>query len=335
MCRLNSALRSNPIAKMHVMQPFFKSLCALLATLIISSTNLAQAQSALYNAANNYLKKRADAFMTITGYSLTPDVTTGSLSIRNNGGDNSDLQMISLGGGDRISANFPLYLEGTLAFNRYNPTFTDGIANSSVTVPVHWNSLTGTGGIGWDFPITNELRFRPIANVMLGHLESDLSIASRVIQNRTGVDMQFLNGGRMNSYGLGGSVMLDYENYKPDQEIDVELRYTNIGIQTFDSSTAVQGSANSQSLAIWARSRVPTPITLLDRPLRAVFELAHTEFLGDLRGALGFNSLSSVGTGFEIDRSASDPIFSRVRVVFRYQFGQNVHGTSIGLAASF
>jgi len=335
MCRLNSALKSNPIAKMHVMQPFFKSLCALLATLIISSTNLAQAQSALYNAANNYLKKRADAFMTITGYSLTPDVTTGSLSIRNNGGDNSDLQMISLGGGDRISANFPLYLEGTLAFNRYNPTFTDGIANSSVTVPVHWNSLTGTGGIGWDFPITNELRFRPIANVMLGHLESDLSIASRVIQNRTGVDMQFLNGGRMNSYGLGGSVMLDYENYKPDQEIDVELRYTNIGIQTFDSSTAVQGSANSQSLAIWARSRVPTPITLLDRPLRAVFELAHTEFLGDLRGALGFNSLSSVGTGFEIDRSASDPIFSRVRVVFRYQFGQNVHGTSIGLAASF
>ena len=293
------------------------------------------AQTALYNAANNYLKKRADAFMTITGYSLTPDVTTGSLSIRNKDGDNSDLQMISLGGGDRISANFPLYLEGTIAVNRYNPTFSDGIGNTSVTVPVHWNSVTGTGGIGWDFPITDELRFRPIANVMLGHLESDLSIASRVIENRKGVDLQFLNGGRMNSYGLGGSVMLDYENYKPNQEIDVELRYTNIPVQTFDSSTAVQGSADSQSLALWARSRIPTPITLLDRPLRAVFELAHTEFLGDLRGALGFNSLSSVGTGIELDRSASDPIFTRVRVVFRYQFGQNVHGTSIGLAASF
>ena len=243
--------------------------------------------------------------------------------------------MISLGGGDRISANFPLYLEGTIAVNRYNPNFTDGIGNSSVTVPVHWNSVTGTGGVGWDFPITNELRFRPIANVMLGHLESDLSIASRVIENRKGVDLQFLNGGRMNSYGLGGSVMLDYENYKPDQEIDVELRYTNIPVQTFDTSTAVQGSADSQSLALWARSRIPTSITLLDRPLRAVFELAHTEFLGDLRGALGFNSLSSVGTGIELDRSASDPIFSRIRVVFRYQFGQNVHGTSIGLAASF
>lgn len=90
----------------------------------------AQAQSAFYNAANNYLKKRADAFMTITEYSLTPDVTTGSLSIRNNGSESSDLQMISMGGGDRISASFPLYLEGTMAVNRYNPTFTDGIGNS-------------------------------------------------------------------------------------------------------------------------------------------------------------------------------------------------------------
>jgi hypothetical protein len=320
---------------MHVMRHSSKNYLLSIAALLMVATGSVRAQSAFYTAANNYLKKRADAFMTITGYSLTPDVTTGSLSIRNNGGDNSDLQMISLGGGDRISANFPLYLEGTLAVNRYNPTFTDGIANSSVTVPVHWNSITGTGGIGWDFPITNELRFRPIANVMLGHLESDLSIASRIIQNQKGVDLQFLNGGRMNSYGLGGSLMLDYENYKPDQEIDVELRYTNIPVQTFDTSTAVQGSADSQSLGIWARSRIPTPINLLDRPLRAVFELAHTEFLGDLRGALGFNSLSSVGTGIELDRSASDPIFTRIRVVFRYQFGQNVHGTSIGLAASF
>ncbi len=178
--------------------------------LMISLMRDVYAQSALYNAANNYLKKRADAFMTITGYSLTPDVTTGSLSIRNKDSDNSDLQMISLGGGDRISATFPLYLEGTIAVNRYNPNFTDGIGKTSVTIPVHWNSVTGTGGIGWDFPITDELRFRPIPNVMLGHLESDLSIASRVIQNQKGVDLQFLNGGRMNSYGLGGSVIFEH-----------------------------------------------------------------------------------------------------------------------------
>lgn len=320
---------------------FMKSTTAyikfLIALSIAVQVQYAQAQAGDQFTAgvNNYLKKRTDAFMTITGYSLTPDVTTGSLSITDKGRENQNLQMISLGGGDRISANFPLYLEGTIAFNRYDPTFTDGIGNSSVTVPVKWTGITGTGGIGWDFPLTDNLRIRPIANIMLGHVESDLSVAGRIIENKTGVDLQFLNGGRMNAYGTGGSLMLDYEDYKPEREYDAELRYTNIAINTFDSSTAVQGSADSQSLGLWARARYPTRLTVLDRPLRTVLELAHTEFLGQLRGALGFDSLSSVGTGFEIDRSASDPMFSRVRLVFRYQFGQNVRGTSIGLAASF
>ena len=311
---------------LHRIQHLFLTLMCILGVVQYS-----YAQTPLQDAGTNYLKKRADALMTITGYSLTPDVTTGNLNINSGGGSRSDLQMTSLGGGDRISENFPLYLEGTIALNRYNPTFTE----SSVNIPMYWNSITGTGGVGWDFPITNELRFRPIANVMLGHLESDVSIATRYINNNRDVNLQFLNSGRMNSYGLGGSAMLDYENYKPDQEIDIELRYTNIAIQTFDSSTAVQGSADSQSLSLWARSRIPTPFMALDRPLRAVFEVANTQFLGDLRGTLGFSSLSSLGTGIELDRSASDPIFSRIRIVFRYQFGQNVQGTSIGLAASF
>ena len=243
--------------------------------------------------------------------------------------------MISLGGGDRLSANFPLYLEGTLAVNRYNPTYIDSSGGTGLVVPVHWNGITGTGGVGWDFPLTDHLRIRPIANITLGHVESDLSIAYRYLNNQKGIDLEFLKKGRMNAYGAGGSLMLDYEDYKPEREFDAELRYTNISINTFDSSTAVQGSANSQSLGMWARARYPTPLTVLERPLRAVFELAHTQFLGQLRGALGFNSLSSVGTGVEIDRSASDPLLSRVRLLFRYQFGQNIRGTSISLAASF
>jgi hypothetical protein len=305
---------------------------------LMGLTPYAYSQEQIQNfrdTANTYLKKRADALMTITGYSLTPDVTTGSLKIQNGSGEKADLRMVSLGGGDRISEKFPLYLEGTLAFNRYNPTLIDSVGKNSVSIPVYWNSITGTGGVGWDFPLTDQLRLRPIANVMLGHLESDASIATRYIANNNDVNLQFLKTGRMNSYGLGGSVMLDYENYQPDQEIDIELRYTNIAIQTFASSTAVQGSADSQSLGIWARSRVPTPFMALDRPLRAVFEVANTQFLGNLRGALGFSSLSSVGTGVELDRSASDPIFTRIRLVFRYQFGLNVQGTSVGLAASF
>lgn len=284
----------------------------------------------------NNLQYRASHVMMIMGYSLTPDVTTGSLSITDKSTQDPALRMLSFGGGDRISEELPLYLEGTVAINRYNPTFqTISDQGNSLMLPVNWNSISGTGGIGWDFPITKELRIRPVLNVTIGHVESDLSVAARVIENQTGVDLEFLKKGRLNAYGVGGSLMLDYENYKPEREIDLEVRYTNIPLHSFDSSRAVKGHADSQSLSLWTRSRTPTRITFFEMPIRHVLEFAHTQFLGDMRGALGFNYLSSVGTGVEFDRKDNGIMFSRIRMLVRYQFGENVRGWSIGLAASF
>ena len=77
---------------MKTIPTLFKVLVALAITM---QAQQIYAQSGQFSAgANNYLKKRTDAFMTITGYSLTPDVTTGSLSITDKGGDNQNLQMI-------------------------------------------------------------------------------------------------------------------------------------------------------------------------------------------------------------------------------------------------
>lgn len=309
-------------------------LYAISAVLLITHSGWGMAQAA--NPIQNNLQLRANDLMMIMSYSLTPDVTTGSLSITNQPTQNPALRMISLGGGDRISEEFPLYLEGTVAISRYNPTFrTVSDSGDTLTVPVNWNSVSGTGGIGWDFSITKELRIRPVLNVTLGHVESDLSIASRVIENQTGVDLAFLKRGRLNAYGVGGSIMLDYEDYKPEREIDFEARYTNIPLNSFDSSRAVSGHADSQSLSLWARSRTPTNLSFFEMPIRYVMELAHTEFLGQMRGALGFNSLSSVGTGIEFDRKDNGLFFSRIRTLARFQFGENVRGWSLSIAASF
>jgi hypothetical protein len=294
---------------------------------------LASAQTTL--TFTDDLQRKANAMMLIMGYSLTPDVTTGSLSITDKSTNNPALQMISFGGGDRISEQLPLYLEGTVAINRYDPSFNAGTADSPIMLPVRWNSITGTGGIGWDFNITKQLRFRPIFNLTLGHLESDASIFNRALEDRTSKNLDFLNRGRLNVYGAGGSLMLDYENYKPEREIDFEARFTYIPLHSFDSSAAVKGHSDSQSLSLWGRSRTPTSLRILDIPVRHVLEVAHTQFLGDMRGSLGFNSLSSIGTGIELDRRESDPILTRIRVLFRFQFGENVKGTSIGIAASF
>jgi hypothetical protein len=130
--------------------------------------------------------------------------------------------------------------------------------------------------------------------------------------------------------------MLDYEDYEPAREIDVELRYTNIKLEgSSDSSAAAQGSSHAQSVSLWSRWRQPTRMTMKRNPIRYVLEAAHTEFLGDLRGVLGFEALSSLGVGLELDTEVHRIFITRTRLMMRYQFGGDVDGISFGLAVSF
>ena len=292
----------------------------------------AQAQSSVITGAD--VQKIANAVLTLMGYSLTPDVTTGSLSIADVATERPGFSMTSLGGGFTFSKARPLYLEGTVAYSYYDPSFVVSDGSQGVrSIPVKWNSVSSTAGIGWDFPIAEELALRPMLNFSLGRVESDLLIAQRVMD---GQDIDFLNGGRLDALGVGGSLMLDYERYRRENEIDVELRYTNIYLQSInDSSKAVSGSADSQSLSLWSRWRAATGLTALHRPVRYVLEFSHTQFLGDLRGAMGFNWLSALGAGFELDSSAYNIILTRTRLLARYKFGDGVQGWSIGLAVSF
>lgn len=283
------------------------------------------------------LQKRANGVLALMSFSIVPDITTSSLSIGSGGGTtgSSDFFMTQLGGGDTISASVPIYLEGVLAGSRYDPTFVATQGAESRAIPTKWNSVSATGGIGWDFKLTDELKLRPIFNIALGNVTSDLRAASWYVGQKTGRDIDFLDRGSLNAYGLGGSLMLDYEHYRPGYEVDVELRYSDIRLKSFDSSAAVQGSAIAQSANLWARYRAPTGAILLQRPLRYVLEFTHSEFLGDQRGVLGFDRLTSVGAGLELDSSAYDVIITRTRLVGRYVFGTNVSGFSVGLAVSF
>ena len=295
---------------------------------------LALGQAFQLNGAD--VQKRANGVLALMGYMLTPDVTTGSLSLSNEPTGNPDIAMTSLGGGFTMSKGFPLYLEGTAGFSRYDPTFVASNGQEERIVPVKWNAFSVTGGIGWDFPVAQELVLRPMFNFSYGHVESDASLAGRFVEAETGAELNFLQNGKLDAYGLGGSLVLDYERYRSGNEFDVELRYTDIYLQSYGgTSTAVQGSADAQSVNLWTRWRAPTGVTMLERPLRYVLEFAHTTFVGDLDGVLGFNYLSSLGAGLELDSSAHDITVTRTRLMARYKFGENVTGWSVGLAISF
>ena len=288
------------------------------------------------------IRHRANAVLSLMSYTVVPDVTASDLNIGSGSGEKNELDITQFGGGATLSDSFPLYLEGTMGYSRFDPSFVLSDGTQSRKIPTKWNSLTATGGVGWDFHLYTDrwggkLVLRPIANFMLGTMASDVRIGSFVIQQRRDTDYSFLDGGRLNAYGLGGSLMLDYELVSDPQDIDVELRYSSMSLQTFGStSDAVQGEAYAQNLGLYLRRRAPiSDWTLLKSPVRYVLEGAHTEYLGDQRGELGFNSLSSVGLGIEVDSSKYPVFITRTRLVARYMFGENTSGYGIGLAMSF
>ena len=282
------------------------------------------------------LQERVNGALAMMQYSVSPDVTSSSLSISSGEGGTNGMFMTQFGGGFTWSKSFPLYLEGNAGYSRYDPVFIASDGTVTRPVPLQWNSVVGTVGIGWDFPIAKELVLRPMANFSLGHVESDLSVAGRIIEGETGREIEFLKSGRLNAVGYGGSLMLDYEHYREAYEIDVEARLTNVWLQSYSgTSEAVKGLALAESLGIWARWRAPTGLRSLDRPVRYVLEYAFTRYFGPDGDMLGFNNLNSIGAGIELDTSALDRIATRWRLIGRFRFGENVRGWGVGLGISF
>jgi hypothetical protein len=296
----------------------------------VSAIAVLAAGPSLAQVSDADLQKRANAVLTLMGFAVTPDVTTGSLSITDQSAGNPYFRQTSISGGGTLKR--PLYLEGTLAYGRYDPTFADSEAGVTQNIRVKWDSVLATGGIGWDFPLARYLVIRPIFNLSLGRVDSEATGAPPPAGSRTS---DFLRHGHLNAAGVGGSVVLDYERYGPESEVDAELRYSNIQLQSFQTSSAVQGHATAQSASFWSRYRAPTGWVAFERPVRYVLEYAHTRFLGDLDGALGFTAVNSLGAGLELDTSRYESYVTRVRFLLRYKVGDNVRGWAVGLAASF
>ena len=295
-----------------------------------------QAQTSGRAIQGTNVQKLANGIVGVMSYTVAPDVTTSSLSIDDTGTSNPSLRLTQLGGGFTWSKQLPLYLEGNVAYARYDPVFVVSEGSQERQVPARWNSVSVSGGIGWDFPLSEHWVIRPIFNFTIGKVASDLKVFKFWVDDNTQVDLSYLDEGTLRAYGLGGSLMLDYEKFAPEYDDDLEIRYTNIALRSYGSSAAgVVGHAKSESISLWARRRVPTGWGMVwDRPVRYVFEVATTRYLGD-ETELGVKQLHSIGTGLELDASALDRWASRWRVMARYRFGPSVQGWSLGLALSF
>ena len=88
------------------------------------------------------LQERVDGVLSLMQYNLAPEITASSLSISGGDAGTTGLWMAAVGGGFTWSKSFPLYLEGNLAFTRYDPTFIASSGTGRVTVP---SLATNTG----------------------------------------------------------------------------------------------------------------------------------------------------------------------------------------------
>lgn len=281
------------------------------------------------------LKERTDAVLAVMGFQVIPDVTTTSLSIQNPSSGNPTLLLSQLGAGFTWGNDFPLYLEGMLAYSRFDPKFVASDGTDTREVKLKWNSVALTAGIGWDVKLSDTLTLRPIVNGTVGYLASDIAAASFVIGDQLDRELEFARRGDLKAWGYGGSLVLDYDYDTATDEFDIELRYSFMRLSTFDGIAELEGSADVGSLNLWARWRAPlSDWTAFGNPVRHVAELTYSEFLGDQRGALGFDRLVSLGAGVELDLSRSD-VVDRARVMVRYVKGDNVSGVSVGFAVTF
>jgi hypothetical protein len=282
------------------------------------------------------VQKLANGVLGIMSYTVAPDVTTSSLAFNNAATGNPGLKLTQFGGGFTWSKQTPLYLEGNAAYSRFDPVFVASDGSDVRPVPVKWNSLSATGGVGWDFALSEHWVVRPIFNFSLGQVASDLVVAKWWLGNNTNADLAFIDGGTLKAYGLGGSLMFDYEKFAPEADDDLEIRYTNVELRSYgNSAQGVAGHAKAESASVWARRRVPTGWgTAFGRPVRYVYEAAYTRFLGN-EAEIGLQWMSSIGFGLELDTSAYDIWATRLRAVLRYKFGSDVSGWALGLAISF
>lgn len=290
---------------------------------------------------------RRGGVLGLMGYSVIPDGSANALQVdrSSQGGSNEDgdptLTLSQFGFGFTWGESFPLFTEIYLSYARYDPRAVFTRESARVT-PFRWNNFTGTLGIGYDIRLSETLWLRPIVNVAAGYAASDVGLFASFIEYRRDVDLSLLTDAEVQAWGVGGALTLAHYDYRPERDIDVELRYTQIHLETFGNTvSAARGQSTAQALGLWGRYRWPSGWEMFGRPVRWVLDGNATAYLGDQRDAIGFSWAVKVGGGIEFDTGrwelgAMGINLNRVRLIGRYFYADdNITGYSVGIGMSF
>ena len=285
------------------------------------------------------IEARASGALALLGLAAVPSETASTLFLDTGqeGATGTDFKAGQFGGGFTWSEEFPLYLEGYLGWNRYDPVFIFSDGTTQRKTEAKWNSFAASGAVGWDFKLSENLVLRPLGMVALGVVASDVTLGGLFLGNKLGKEVDFLKDGTLTAGGLGGALSLAYnQRWENDWEADVTLRHTRLYLQPIAGDKDVVASAEAITTGLWSRLRVPTGYRAFSRPVRAVSEFSLGYYAGDQGEIFKTPWLAQIGFGGEIDVSETKiPWVTTSRIMFRYTKGENVEGFSVGLAVSF
>jgi len=285
------------------------------------------------------IEARASGALALLGLAAVPSETASTLFLDTGqeGATGTDFKAGQFGGGFTWSENFPLYLEGYLGWNRYDPVFVFSDGTAQRRTEAKWNSFAASGAVGWDFKLSEHLVLRPLGMLALGVVASDVTLGGLFLGNKLGKEVDFLKDGSLTAGGVGGALSLVYnERWDNDVEADLTLRHTRMYLRPIAGDRDVVASAEAITTGLWSRLRVPTGYRAYGRPVRAVSEFSLGYYAGDQSEIFNTPWLAQIGFGGEIDVSETKiPWVTTSRIMFRYTKGENVEGFSVGLAVSF
>ncbi|MCA8878594.1 MAG: autotransporter outer membrane beta-barrel domain-containing protein [Rhodobacteraceae bacterium] len=285
------------------------------------------------------VRAQAESALAVLGFATVPSETASGLALDTGQNPNRTYDFVAgqFGGGFRWSDSIPIYLEGYLGYNRYDPVLivTQGAQTSQL--PLKWTSVAATGGVGYEFDLSPYLVLRPLVHIALGRVQSDVSVGTQAIANRLGLESDALKNGGVTAGGLGGSLALVFNRrWENDYEFDASLRYTDISLRPIAGNRDLVAEARAQTATLWTRLRIPTGKEAFGRPVRTVAELSGSYLPGDQGEIIRESWLAQVGAGGEIDLGETwVPWVTTTRLMLRYTWGEHLKGYSIGIAASF
>ena len=273
--------------------------------------------------------------LAVLGIAATPNETLSSLSVVSTSGDNSSFRSTQLRGGFNL-LDSPLYLEGLIAYQRYNPTFIFPGVSPDVELDVTWESVAGTVGVGWDFPLGGDWRLRPIGHLSLGQVATDADVVGRPPMP-LGMRAAQAVDGTLNSYGVGASLALVRDATFGKWEGEYRLRQTYLEFPPLNEPQAGDAKASSNQTTLFARHRYPLEgFRPLDLPSNLILDAGVVFYRGDGEAVLQTNWVATAGIGLELETEESSLLGGLAgRVMLSGVVSQEFDGLSIGFGLRF